>query len=493
MCDSENKRALSTMKPTTRIRRRVLSTLPDLRHYTVVRVIGLALLYFLTGKLSFAVFYQAKIVTLTAFLPEGVALAAVLIYGPRVIPGIFLGQLLLALDAGLDTLPALGVSLVNSAEAGLAFFLARKLRIDIRLRNVRDILLLVGMILFVLQPFSSLLGNGVLYLTQETDNAFFRSNLFYWWFGNTMGQLLLTPLLLFLRTDYHRIRIPVLILIVIAAALLNYLLQVRIGIHSLPLLMLVTLPLLIQLSTLNLSYALSGGVALALSSLVLVHYQQGIFVHEKDLSCNLINLNFFILSVLLLVLIIGTLFREKEEALAELKMAHCDPLTGLLNRNHLETQLQHSLELVNREHTISALCYIDLDHFKAINDSYGHAVGDLVLRETAYRIRHRLRPGDVLLRQGGDEFLLILNHIRRAEEMEEILKEILRSIARPIYAEGHVCSVTASIGVVLIPRKNLHLDRLLRQADMTMYQAKEKGKNCYLIAEPLPSGQEDRP
>ena len=493
MNDPNHQRIYLIMNPISQTRRKDLRTLPDLRQYATVRLIGLALFYFLTGKLSFAIFYQAKIVTLTAFLPEGLALAAVLIYGPRIIPGIFLGQLLLALDAGLHLLPSLGVSLVNSAEAALAFFVARKLRIDIRLRSVRDILLLVGMILFVLQPFSSLLGNGVLYLTQETDNAFFRSNLFYWWFGNTMGQLLLTPLLLFLRTDYRRIRIPLLLLIVIAAALLNYLLQVTLGMHSLALLMLVTLPLLIQLSTVNLSYALSGGVALALSSLVMVHYHLGIFVHEKDLSCNLINLNFCILSVLLLVLIIGTLFREKEEALAELKMAHCDPLTGLLNRNHLETQLQHSLELVTREQTISALCYIDLDHFKAINDSYGHAVGDLVLQETAYRIRHHLRPDDVLLRLGGDEFLLILNHIRRMEEMEEILQGILQTIARPIYAEGHVCSVTASIGVVLIPRKGLRLDRLLRQADMTMYQAKEKGKNCYLIAEPLPVGQEDRP
>ena len=477
------------MNPNPRIRERGLSSLQDLWKKTAVRVLGLALLYYVAGKLSFAVFYQAKIVTLTAFLPEGFALAAVLIYGPRIIPGIFLGQLFLALDAGLHSLPALGISLVNSAEAGLAFLLARELRLDIRLRSVRDILLLTGMILFVLQPFSSLLGNGILLLSHETDNAFFRSNLVYWWFGNTMGQLLLTPLLLFLRTDYRRIRVPILLLIVAAFILLNYLLQVSIGMHSLALLMLVTLPLLIQLSTVNLTYALSGGVALALSSLVMVHYRLGIFVHEEDLSCNLLNLNFFILSVLLLVLIIGTLFREKEEALAELKMAHFDPLTGLLNRNHLEAQLQQSLELVEREQSLSALCYIDLDHFKTINDSYGHAVGDLVLQETAYRIRHHLRPDDVLLRLGGDEFLLILNLIRQRVEMEEILKRILDLIARPIHAEGHLCSVTASIGVVLIPQGELRLDSLLRQADRTMYRAKERGKNCYLVTEPFPVDQ----
>jgi integral membrane sensor domain MASE1 len=202
----------------------------------------LALLYFLGGKFSFSFFYQDKIVTLTAFLPEGFALAAVLIYGPRILPGIVLGQFALALDAGLQLIPALGVALVNGIEALLAAFLARYLHFDIQLRRVRDILILTVLIFFVLQPFSSLLGNGVLYLAHETHNHYFHADLFYWWFGNSMGQILLTPLLLTLYTWHPRPNYLLLGLIATATVLLNYLLQILLGVHNLCLLIHISEP-----------------------------------------------------------------------------------------------------------------------------------------------------------------------------------------------------------------------------------------------------------
>ncbi len=468
------------MERTRESRQRHQFSFYELSQSTLIKVVLLALLYYFSGKLSFAIFSQSKIITITTFLPEGFALAAVLLYGPWVIPGIFLGQLLLAIDTGLGTLPSFGIALGSSAEAGLAFWLARRFRLDIRLGTVRDILLLGGMILFVLQPFSSLIGNTVMYLTHAVTSGTFIDNFENWWFGNAMGQLLLTPFLLYLHDEYRTIRISSLLLIMALTIALNYLFQIVFGFKSLSLLMLASLPILIHLSTVYLTYALGAVIALSLSTVAMVHYKAGVFVHGNDLSLNLTNLNCYILSLVFMTMIIGTLFREKNRTI---EAARHDPLTGLFNRTHLKERLQQSLQFVQKEGTISALCYIDLDRFKEVNDTYGHRAGDIVLLETVRRIQKHMREDDDLIRQGGDEFLLIFNHIHDRKEIKRVLDRITEEINRPIDADGQRCHLTASIGVVILPRRTAAIETVLQHADETMYQAKHAGRNRYLINE----------
>ena len=441
------------------------------------RNVVMALLYILAGRLSFNIFQQNSIVTLTAFLPEGFALAGVLLYGPKIIPGIFLGQFLLAMDAGLHGIPAAGIALVNSLEALIAFRLSRYLRLDLHLKTVRDLMLLTAMILFVLQPFSSLLGNGVLYLSGAAPLAFLKNNLFFWWFGNALGQLLVAPFLLLLSVGYRRINFFRLGIYVLGMASLNYLLQILMGIHSLPILMMITLPLLIHSVSKDILYGLGAAVSLALSTLWFTHNGQGLFAYaSQDMTQSMLNLNFFILTNLFLALFVGILFREKEAALARLHtMAHEDPLTGLPNRHYLSHLLRDQVNSELRSEAV--LCYLDLDGFKIVNDLHGHGVGDRVLKEMAQRIRTFLRDEDELLRLGGDEFLIVLRGLRRPEEADEMMLRLIREIQRPLnILEAEEIRLSASIGIIPLPHYVNDPDRLVSQADEAMYLAKKSGK-----------------
>ncbi|WP_169308543.1 diguanylate cyclase domain-containing protein [Nitratifractor salsuginis] len=452
----------------------------------------MALLYYAGGKFSFAFFYQDKIVTLTAFLPEGLALAAVLIYGPRILPGIFLGQFALALDSGLHLSASLGVALVNSAEALLAYLLAERWKLDIHLRRLKDILILIGMILFILQPFSALLGNGVLYLTGESSNRYFHLDLFYWWFGNSVGQLLLTPLLLMIYTLRPRPKVLEIFLVAGVAAGLNFVLQTAMGIESPALLLLIILPLLLGLSAVNLPYALTAALAFNLSSLILIHYGRGVFAGASGLGNTLFDLDLFIFSTTILILIFGTVFRERQEAVRELQIAYFDPLTGTLDRRHLETKITQCFQDMQIHQTLFALCYLDLDHFKSINDTYGHAIGDLVLKEVTHRIKHNLREYDELIRLGGDEFILLITRLQHIDQLHKVLDRILKALSKPFYIKGFRCIVTASIGAVFVTPEIHNTDELLNIADMAMYQAKKEGRNRYFIAQ-ISSGESNGP
>ncbi len=438
--------------------------------------IAMILLYLLAGGLSFSIYHQNGVVTLSAFLPEGFALAGVLIYGPRIIPGIFLGQLLLALNSGLGWFPAGGIALVNSLEALIAYRLSRRYALDLNLSSIRDLMLLTGMILLILQPFSAILGNGVLYLAGMEPLSSFKNSLFFWWFGNVLGQLLITPFLLLLHTGYRRINYLRLGVYIFGMAALNYLMQITLHIHSLPVLMMITIPLLIHCIHKDMLYGLGAAVGLALSTLWFTHNGQGLFAYSsQDLTQSLLNLNFFILSNLFLALFVGIIFREKDQALAHLHaVAHQDQLTGLPNRHYLPQLLNHQRRA--DDHTLSMLCYLDLDGFKKINDQYGHAVGDLVLKEIAARIRAFLRNGDELLRLGGDEFLIVLRKIKHPDEAEKIMSRLIQEIEAPIYLRKETLQLSASIGMIPLPKNITDPDALISRADTAMYRAKKNGK-----------------
>jgi len=441
------------------------------------------ILYFLAGLLCFTIYRQDSVVTLTAFLPEGFALAGVLIYGPRIIPGIFLGQLLLALNTGIGWLPAGGIALVNSLEALIAYRLSRSAQLDIQLKSVRDLMLLVGMILLILQPFSSILGNGILYLTGLEPLSALKSNLFFWWFGNVLGQLLITPFLLLIYSSYQRIKLSRLVAYTLGMALLTYLMLVPLDIHSLPILMMITIPLLVYCIYHDMLYGLGATLGLALSTLWITHTGQGPFTYQTQEPLQaLLNLNFFILSNLFLALFVGITFREKNYLVAQLHtMAHQDPLTGLPNRHYLPQLLNNRRRADDRQ--LAMLCYLDLDGFKKINDRYGHTVGDYVLREIATRIRVFLRKGDEFLRLGGDEFLIVLQGLKTPEEADRIMSRLIQNIENPIRIGDEELRLSASIGMIVLPRKmkDQDIDALISRADEAMYLAKKNGKGCVIL------------
>ena len=181
----------------------------------------LASIYYFAGKFSFFLAQENSIVSITFFPAEGFALVAAIIWGTKILPGIFIGQFVLAISSGLDFTPTLEISLINTIEAYLGYFLFNKY-LDKKLLRTRDIIGLLMLILFVLQIFSSTLGNLALLSNSVITDKEFTTSLFSWWFGNSMGQILFTPALLLLYSNYKKTNYLKLFTIVIGVILINY-------------------------------------------------------------------------------------------------------------------------------------------------------------------------------------------------------------------------------------------------------------------------------
>ena len=160
-------------------------------------------------------------------------------------------------------------------------------------------------------------------------------------------------------------------------------------------------------------------------------------------------------------------------------MAHFDSLTGLPNRALLADRMEVALAQAERSGENLAVCYLDLDGFKPINDIWGHATGDRLLKEVAERLRVSMRGGDTVARMGGDEFALLLANLSDIKECEDVLSRILRTLAMPIIIDHTALSISASIGVTVFPSDKSDSDTLLRHADQALYTAKEAGRNRY--------------
>ncbi len=170
--------------------------------------------------------------------------------------------------------------------------------------------------------------------------------------------------------------------------------------------------------------------------------------------------------------------RAKQEAESKLQQqALTDELTGLPNRRLLSDRLDQILARARRDSCTVALLYIDLDGFKLVNDSLGHPVGDLLLREVSKRLRARIRASDTLARLGGDEFTVILSKIAEKQEAELVATALLGALAAKFVIEGQEITIGASIGISLFPNDGADADQLLQHADSAMYAAKRNGKN----------------
>ncbi|RBP28331.1 PAS domain S-box-containing protein/diguanylate cyclase (GGDEF)-like protein [Marinobacter pelagius] len=174
--------------------------------------------------------------------------------------------------------------------------------------------------------------------------------------------------------------------------------------------------------------------------------------------------------------------KEQEHRLAY--QATHDVLTGLGNRALFEDRLEHDVSLANRKGQLLAVLFIDLDEFKPINDTLGHKIGDELLISVARRLEASTRPTDTLARFGGDEFVLILPALAATHEAEEVAERILETVTKPHRIRSHELHISASIGISFISKDQEHPEKLLQQADMAMYKAKQQGRDTYEIYTP---------
>jgi diguanylate cyclase (GGDEF)-like protein/PAS domain S-box-containing protein len=161
--------------------------------------------------------------------------------------------------------------------------------------------------------------------------------------------------------------------------------------------------------------------------------------------------------------------------------AHRDRLTGLPNRLSLEQKLTETVAAAEQDARCFAVLFLDLDRFKTINDTLWHSTGDDVLREVAARLQSAVRGGDIVVRPGGDEFIVLLPHIHEPDEIQLVSQRLLRSLAAPVTVRGRELHVTASIGAAAFPEHGGDGEALVAHADAAMYRAKGMGGNRYAV------------
>jgi len=171
--------------------------------------------------------------------------------------------------------------------------------------------------------------------------------------------------------------------------------------------------------------------------------------------------------------------RRRAEAQLEF-IAHHDGLTGLPNRLHFQIRFEHGIAYARRHQGLLAVLFVDIDRFKAINDSLGHDVGDQVLMEFALRVQQCLRKVDTVARQGGDEFIILLTELHAAQDAERVAEKIVNAIAAPFVIGEYSLTVAASVGVALYPDDDDDVNALIEKADLAMYAAKRRAPGTCL-------------
>lgn len=185
------------------------------------------------------------------------------------------------------------------------------------------------------------------------------------------------------------------------------------------------------------------------------------------------------------LVVVGRDVTERKLAENQLKhLAHYDPLTHLPNRMLLSDRLKIAAAQSQRNGKLLAVCYLDLDGFKPVNDRFGHDTGDRLLAEVGHRLSESMRAGDSVGRLGGDEFVLLFGDLESENECCSALERTLKALANPYYIDAQPLLLTASIGVTIYPTDLTDSDTLLRHADQAMYEAKQAGRNRYHFFDP---------
>jgi diguanylate cyclase (GGDEF)-like protein len=262
---------------------------------------------------------------------------------------------------------------------------------------------------------------------------------------------------------------------------------------------------LIHLATISLVFTFGAGVVSRTSSrlrlcmvsvtLAVLPTVTAMLVHAASDHAERLHSEFFLLEAFLLIAVglmslqsAAHLYASAVEHLSTkqdmAKLAKYDPLTSLPNRLLVREAFQELFSFSRRSQSQLALHYLDLDGFKAINDRYGHPVGDKLLVEVAQRLLSTVRASDFACRLGGDEFLIIQSDVRHRDQAELLGRRIIRQISEDYDIEGATMRVTASIGVAMVPECGIELDRLIECADAALYQSKSRGKAQVLFCSP---------
>ena len=445
----------------------------------------LALVYFLSAKLGLTFAVVSNSVTLI-WPPTGLALFALLVFGLRLWPWVFFAGFAANLTTGVAPEAALAIAAGNCLEAVTGFYLLRAAGFHIGLQRIRDVVALVVLAAGISTMISATIGTITLYYWQIITSDRFTQTWFTWWTGDAMGDLVFAPLLLAwlhkeeaLWKRWRIVEAAVLVLCLVVATQMIFGGHLFLSGRPLPIAF-ATFPILVWAA---LRFGMRGATTATLIigtvAFINIVRGQGLFAQGSTLeSLLLLWLYANVLAVTSMVLAATV----NERRLIEAGMRHLaqhDPLTGLPNRITLQDRLNQAIVHAQRRHCQAAILFVDIDRFKIINDTLGHAAGDQLLIQVADRLRQCVRAEDTVTRPGGDEFVVVLDDVTHGDDVIKVAEKILFHLREPFTSQGTLLHSTASIGISLYPSDGHDTEALLTHADIAMYRAKSLGRNGF--------------
>lgn len=449
----------------------------------------LAAAYFATAKLALLAAIPPGYAT-AVWPPSGIALAALLLLGNRVLPGIWLGAALVNITVQSSPLAAALIATGNMLEALLAAVLLRRhLGTQREFEHGEDVLAFVA-VAALSATIAATVAALPLALVHSISWPELGWNWWTWWLGDAMGMILVAPLILGWcareQTSWSPRKAAE------GATLATSLLLITLAIFSeratLPSLALtfLVLPFVVWAAIRFRQREVTTATAAVCAIAVWFTIEgRGPFAQES-LNTSLLLLLAFMSTVAVTGLALNATEGERSRVMTALnkaldqfrEQAITDPLTGLFNRRFLQDYLPRELDRAVRRRAPVAVLMIDLDHFKQVNDSAGHAAGDAVLAQIGTLIKRHVRSSDIACRYGGEEFILVLPEATLASARRRA-EQIRGSIER---SRHELRGITASIGVALFPDHAVDHDTLTRAADEAMYESKARGRNCVSIS-----------
>jgi diguanylate cyclase (GGDEF)-like protein len=424
--------------------------------------------------------------------PTGIALVFLLWFGNRLWPGIAVAAFLVNLPISPSLVVALGITAGNTLAPMVAATLLRKADFRTDLGRLRDAISIVLLAALLAMTISASGGTLSLMLSGAIRPHAFLSTWSVWWTGDAMGVLVVAPFLLSLRRreDPARLswsrRAEAALLFLGLGLVASLVFQSDLHIQYLVFPFLGWAAWRFRQRAAASATLIASGVAIWAA----VH-RNGPFAHATLLE-KMVNLQVFNASAALCVLVIGTLEAERLRNIAkskrdEAELAHRamhDPLTELPNRMLFMDRLSHALIGLQRRRGSLAILFLDLDRFKAINDTLGHDRGDRVLVGVADRLRGALRAGDTAARLGGDEFVVLVEDVRDSRQAVEVAERLADAVRQPIALGDAEVLVTVSVGIAVASGPADEPESLVSRADTAMYRAKEGGRDrCLLFRE----------
>jgi len=451
--------------------------------------VGVVAAYFAAGKFGLALaFVHAS--SSAVWPPTGIALAALLLLGPRFWPAIWVGAYLVNITTAGSAWTSIGIATGNTLEALIGASLVRRFangpRAFERPEGVFRWILFAGTISTLV---SATIGSTSLCLTGWASWHDYGPVWLTWWLGDAAGALIVAPVLLLWATNprwhWNRRQSIEAALLLAAVGLVGLVMfGSRLIDRSAPHAFLL-IPLLMW-GAARFGQREAATATLLLSGLAIFGTLRGFgpFVRASP-NDSLLQLQVFMCVIAMMAMTLAAALSERQRFETQLlHLADHDSLTDLLSRRRFQEELGRHLAEARRYGTRGSLLFLDVDDFKGVNDTHGHGVGDRLLVQLGSLLRGRLRDSDLLGRLGGDEFGALLPHTGR-DQAQVLAGQVLHAIrSAPFLADGRPLPITASIGIALFPEHGTAIDEVVARADAAMYRAKAAGRNCFRVHAP---------